>query len=276
MAVAVEVEESLAAKFAALLPHLDERQQRLYLGSEARSLGHGGVAAVARAAGVSRPTVTAGVAELEAGGQPLGRARRAGGGRKPLAGTDPGLRPALLALVDPGSRGDPESPLRWTTLLDPQPGGRADPAGAPGGARHGGEAAEGGALLAAGQRQDRRGRPPPRPGRPVPVHQRPGQGAPGRRTAGDQRGRQEERKRRQLQERRPGMAAQGQPRAGQRARLQGQGAGQGHALRRLRRGGQRRMGVGGHRPRHRRVRGPDDPHLVARPASPPTPARRGC
>ena len=73
MAVAVDVEESLAAKFAALLPHLDERQQRLYLGSEARSLGHGGVAAVARAAGVSRPTVTAGVAELEAGGQPLGR-----------------------------------------------------------------------------------------------------------------------------------------------------------------------------------------------------------
>ena len=116
MAVAVEVEESLTAKFAALLPHLDERQQRLYLGSEARSLGHGGVAAVARAAGVSRPTVTAGVAELEAGEQPLGRARRAGGGRKPLAGTDPGLRPALLALVDPGSRGDPESPLRWTTL----------------------------------------------------------------------------------------------------------------------------------------------------------------
>jgi len=112
----VEVEESLAAKSGALLPHLDERQQRLYLGSEARPLGHGGVAAVARAAGVSRPTVTAGVAELEAGQQPLGRARRTGGGRKPLAGTDPGLRPALLALVDPGSRGDPESPLRWTTL----------------------------------------------------------------------------------------------------------------------------------------------------------------
>jgi transposase len=116
MAVAVETEELLAAKFAALLPHLDERQQRLYLGSEARSLGHGGVAAVARAAGVSRPTVTAGVAELEAGGEPLGRARRAGGGRKKLAETDPGLRPALLALVDPAARGDPESPLRWTTV----------------------------------------------------------------------------------------------------------------------------------------------------------------
>ena len=53
MAVAVEVEESLAARFAALLPHLDERRQRLCLGSEARPLGHGGVAAVARAAGAS-------------------------------------------------------------------------------------------------------------------------------------------------------------------------------------------------------------------------------
>src|SRR5271166_3265839 len=100
MAVAVEIEESLAAKFPVLLPHLDERQRRLYLGSEARSLGHGGVGAAAR----------------EAGGEPLARARRPGGGRKKLADTDPGLRPALLALVDPASRGDPESPLRWTTL----------------------------------------------------------------------------------------------------------------------------------------------------------------
>ena len=117
MAVAVEVEESLAAKFPVLLPHLDERQRRLYLGSEARSLGHGGVEAVARAAGVSRQMVAAGAAELEAGGEPLARARRPGGGRKKLADTDPGLRPALLALVDPASRGDPEGPLRWTTLL---------------------------------------------------------------------------------------------------------------------------------------------------------------
>ncbi|MGH3673859.1 MAG: ISAzo13 family transposase, partial [Pseudonocardiaceae bacterium] len=67
MAVAVETVETLAAKFSALLPHLDERTQRLYLGSEARSLGHGGIAAVARAAGVSRQTVAGGVGELESG-----------------------------------------------------------------------------------------------------------------------------------------------------------------------------------------------------------------
>lgn len=115
MAVSVEIEQSLAAKFSALLPHLDERTQRLYLGSEARSLGHGGIAAVARAAGVSRQTVAAGVDEMESGVPPLGRVRRAGGGRKPVTETDPGLRPALLALVEPDPRGDPESPLRWTT-----------------------------------------------------------------------------------------------------------------------------------------------------------------
>ncbi len=111
----MEVEESLAAKFAALFPHLDERQRRLTMGAEARVLGHGGVAVVARAAGVSRVTVTAGVAELEAGDEPLGRTRRSGGGRKALTKTDPGVKAALLALVEPESRGDPMSPLRWTT-----------------------------------------------------------------------------------------------------------------------------------------------------------------
>lgn len=74
-----------------------------------------GIRAVARAAGVSEVTVSKGVAELESGQDPLGRARRAGGGRRRLADLDPGLRPALLALVEPDVRGDPMSPLRWTT-----------------------------------------------------------------------------------------------------------------------------------------------------------------
>src|SRR5450830_1596010 len=72
MSVPVEVEESLAVKFAALFPHLDERQRRLLMGAEARVLGHGGVAAVARAAGASRMTVTGGVRELDAEDEPLG------------------------------------------------------------------------------------------------------------------------------------------------------------------------------------------------------------
>jgi len=106
--------EMLAAKFAALLPHLDERQRRLALGAEARSVGHGGIRLVARAAGVREATVSLGVSELEAGAEPLGRVRRPGGGRKRAADVDPGLVPALLALVEPDERGDPESPLRWT------------------------------------------------------------------------------------------------------------------------------------------------------------------
>lgn len=107
--------EVLAAKFAVVLPHLDERQRRLLLGAEARSLGRGGIARVAAAAGVSRPTVTRGVAEAKAGAVVSGRIRKPGGGRKPLTETDPGLVAALEALVDPLTRGDPMSPLRWTS-----------------------------------------------------------------------------------------------------------------------------------------------------------------
>ena len=117
MAISAGVTEALAAKFAVMLPHLDERQRRLYLGSEARALGHGGIAAVARAAGVSELTVLTGVAELDAGAETLGRARRAGGGRKKAEEKDPGLIPALEALVEDSTRGDPVSPLRWTTKL---------------------------------------------------------------------------------------------------------------------------------------------------------------
>jgi hypothetical protein len=115
MAEAEQSEETLAAKFAVLLPHLDERQRRLAMGAEARALGHGGITAVARAAGTSAVTVSRGVAELEAGDNPLGRTRRPGGGRKSVTATDPGVGRALLSLVEPESRGDPESPLRWTT-----------------------------------------------------------------------------------------------------------------------------------------------------------------
>src|SRR6516225_8458923 len=110
----VVTREMLAAKFGVILPHLDERQRRLLLGAEARALGHGGIRLVAGAAGVREATVSLGAAELEAGAEPLGRVRRAGGGRKRAAEADPGLVPALLALVEPDERGDPESPLRWT------------------------------------------------------------------------------------------------------------------------------------------------------------------
>jgi hypothetical protein len=111
----VVTREMLTAKFETILPHLDERQRRLLLGAEARALGHGGIRLVARAAGVREATVSLGVDELDSGAEPLGRARRPGGGRKQAADADPGLRAALLALVEPEERGDPMSPLRWTT-----------------------------------------------------------------------------------------------------------------------------------------------------------------
>lgn len=116
MAIPAETVEALRAKFDALLPHLDERAARLTLAAEARSLGYGGIAAVARASGSSRSRVQQGVVELEAGVVPAGRVRRAGAGRKPVTQTDPGVVDALLGLVEPTRRGDPESALCWTTL----------------------------------------------------------------------------------------------------------------------------------------------------------------
>jgi len=106
--------ERVAQLYETLRPHLDERQRRLLLGAEAARLGRGGIKAVAGVTGAHPATVARGA--REASGAPEPRTRAPGGGRKKLADTDPGLRPALLALVDPGSRGDPESPLRWTTL----------------------------------------------------------------------------------------------------------------------------------------------------------------
>lgn len=117
MEIDAEILRQVTTRFEVLAPHLNERQRRLVLAEDARLLGHGGVRAVARAVGVSETTVRAGVFELESGDDPLpaGRVRRPGGGRKPLTEHDPKLLPALLALVEPDERGDPTSPLRWTT-----------------------------------------------------------------------------------------------------------------------------------------------------------------
>jgi hypothetical protein len=128
-----EVRDQLVLRFRVLFPHLNERQRRLVMGQEARLLGHGGVRAVARAAGVSETTVRAGVFELEAGEDPLreGRVRRPGGGRRRAEVLDPGLVPALLALVEPDERGDPASPLRWTTKSLPNLAGELTRQGHP-------------------------------------------------------------------------------------------------------------------------------------------------
>jgi len=104
----------LQQKFAPLWPLLDERTRRLMAASEARALGHGGVSLVSRACGLSRKAITKGPWEIEDGTvPPLGRTRRPGGGRKNILDHDPRLLGALDRLIDPETRGDPESPLRW-------------------------------------------------------------------------------------------------------------------------------------------------------------------
>ena len=105
-------------RFAVLAPVLDERRRRLVAAAEALALGWGGVTGVARATGVSRSAIQAGLAELRAPAAerpPLARVRRPGGGRKRTVDTDPTLRQDLERLVEPTTRGDPESPLRWTS-----------------------------------------------------------------------------------------------------------------------------------------------------------------
>ena len=131
--------ERVARLYGLLRPHLDERQRRLLLGAEALELGRGGIKAVAEATGVHPDTVGRGVREAK--GRPEPRVRAPGGGRKKLADTDLRLVPALTALVDPATRGDPQSPLRWTTELDQEPGRRADEGRAPGVGPDGGPAA---------------------------------------------------------------------------------------------------------------------------------------
>jgi len=95
---------------------LDERGRRFWAAAEARSHGLGGIAAVVRATGISESTVRRGIAEV-AGGQraPAGRVRRVGAGRKPILERDPELDEVLEGLIDGATRGDPESPLRWTS-----------------------------------------------------------------------------------------------------------------------------------------------------------------
>jgi hypothetical protein len=109
-------EEKIAERFAALGPELNERQRRIWAGAEALAHGRGGIAAVARVAGISRDTVERGIRDVRSGERlAAGRVRRSGAGRPRLTDSDPELLGALEALVDPDTRGDPMSPLRWTT-----------------------------------------------------------------------------------------------------------------------------------------------------------------
>jgi hypothetical protein len=106
----------IAERWRLLAPEFDERRRRLWAAAEVSSHGPGGVGAVVRATGISEDTVRRGLAELESGERvEPGQVRRPGGGRRPLTEHDPTLLADLERLVDPVTRGDPESPLRWTS-----------------------------------------------------------------------------------------------------------------------------------------------------------------
>jgi hypothetical protein len=118
--MAIEDDEAflaMQARLSDLLPRLNERDRRLAMATEAKSWGRGGISAVQRATGASRTTIRRGMTELadDLTERPGGRVRALGGGRKKAEIINPELLDALDALIEPETRGDPESPLRWTT-----------------------------------------------------------------------------------------------------------------------------------------------------------------
>jgi transposase len=109
--------QAMRARLADLLPRLNERDRRMAMGVEAKSWGWGGISAVHRATGASRSTIRRGIKDIAKDSTERSdrRVRAPGGGRKKAEVADPELLGALDSLIEPGTRGDPESPLRWTT-----------------------------------------------------------------------------------------------------------------------------------------------------------------
>ncbi len=110
----MQTEQKIAEKLAIVLPHLNEKQRRLLIAAEAKTLGWGGISQVAKATGVSRVTIHKALTEIEDKKILAERIRKPGGGRKDITEYYPNILEKLETLVDPVSRGDPRSPLRWT------------------------------------------------------------------------------------------------------------------------------------------------------------------
>jgi hypothetical protein len=108
------LEATIVSKYAVVAPVLNERARRLWAASESRAIGYGGDALVSAATGLARETIRNGRREIERGAEFMGGVRRAGAGRPRIQKTQPGVKEALEQLVDPLTRGDPMSPLRWT------------------------------------------------------------------------------------------------------------------------------------------------------------------
>lgn len=106
--------DALKIKLSGLLPELNERQRRLIVGAEAQSLGYGGIKVMSEITGMTPPTIRKGIQDLKAKNKPLLGVRQSGGGRKKATEKYPELKSILEEIVEPDTRGDPKSPLRWT------------------------------------------------------------------------------------------------------------------------------------------------------------------
>jgi len=111
----IELEATIVEKYSAISTLLDERGRRFWAATESRAIGYGGDSIVSAATGLARQTIRKGRNEIKNGIDLNGRIRREGGGRNTLCKIQPGLDDALENLVDPVTRGDPMSPLRWTS-----------------------------------------------------------------------------------------------------------------------------------------------------------------
>jgi transposase len=210
-------EITVEAKYRSLAPVLTERSRRLWAATEARALGHGGIALVERATGISRSTIQRGIRELDSGETLLvgtDRVRRAGAGRPPAVVKDPSLFEDLDALIEPTASGDPDSPLRWTTKSVRS---LADALRDMGHAVSHTVVAE---LLhelgysLAGESEAAPRHQPSGSGRAISLHQRPGPPVREEGSAGDLGGHEEEGTRRGLQESRSLVETEGKSRAG--------------------------------------------------------------
>ncbi len=110
----ISADEKLKEKLSVLLPALNEKQRRLLLGAEAIALGYGGIKYLSDITGMSTNTIARGIREFETGDEDVSRVRKKGSGRKNLTRKFPQLEHCIEAIIEPDTRGDPESPLRWT------------------------------------------------------------------------------------------------------------------------------------------------------------------
>jgi hypothetical protein len=180
VAVVIDI-EPIRERFSAVAPFLDERGRRLVAAAEAFAAGYGGITAVAMATGIAPSTIGRGLKEL-AQDEPSERIRRPGAGRKRTISKDPTLLVDLEALVEPTTRGDPESPLRWTCKSVRRLAQALQAQG-----HEISRTLVAHLLNEAGYSlpQDHGRRQPPRPGCAVRLHQHPSDHGVGRTAAGD-------------------------------------------------------------------------------------------